>query len=307
MRGKPAGKKWNKGKAAKPLRPSLALGYLPCKGRLSRGQSPRRRLPIRGSRPSLRGLRGFLRGHYSTSSTQNPCKYTRGGCIGPIPVHPHRAAASAAGWGRVPVAPLRRTAPRQRSHTARSGAKARAGRLASARGCRPARPAQRCHPGAAAAPRPGPRCAAPRAKTSAPRPAKARGARRRAAGHLCRRNTATRRGRRPAPARRHTARPILRSAPAHGRAGAQSGPRQSTPAAARGIISAPAGRSRCQRPPRVGPKNGITLTSPHPVQNLPLVCPNRPPNRAGNGWDFKISVDFLKNRVKRITDPLAEL
>ena len=49
------------------------------------------------------------------------------------------------------------------------------------------------------------------------------------------------------------------------------------------------------------------LTSPHPVRNLPLVCPNRPPNRAGNGWDFKISVDFLKNRVKRITDTLAEL
>lgn len=45
VRGKPAGKKWNKGKAAKALRPSLALGCLPCKGRLSRGQSPRRRLP----------------------------------------------------------------------------------------------------------------------------------------------------------------------------------------------------------------------------------------------------------------------
>ena len=25
---------------------------------------------------------------------------------------------------------------------------------------------------------------------------------------------------------------------------------------------------------RVGPKNGIALTSPHPVRNLPLVCPN---------------------------------
>ena len=41
--------------------------------------------------------------------------------------------------------------------------------------------------------------------------------------------------------------------------------------------------------------------------NSGVSLPRRKRFCAGNGWDFKISVDFLKNRVKRITDPLAEL
>ena len=43
------------------------------------------------------------------------------------------------------------------------------------------------------------------------------------------------------------------------------------------------------------------------VANSGVSLPRRKRFCAGNGWDFKISVDFLKNCVKRITDPLAEL
>ena len=48
--------------AAKPLRPSLTLGHLPCKGRLVARAKPARKAPHEvGSWPSLRGLRGFCR------------------------------------------------------------------------------------------------------------------------------------------------------------------------------------------------------------------------------------------------------
>ena len=67
----------------------------------------------------------------------------------------------------------------------------------------------------------------------------------------------------------------------------------------------PAGRrSRQRRACRAENRHEHSLTF---CANSGVSLPRRKRFCAGNGWDFKISVDFLKNRVKRITDPLAEL
>ena len=67
----------------------------------------------------------------------------------------------------------------------------------------------------------------------------------------------------------------------------------------------PAGRrSRQRRACRAENRHEHSLTF---CANSGVSLPRRKRFCAGNGWDFKISVDFLKNCVKRITDPLAEL
>ena len=229
VRGKPAGKKWNKGKLQSPSDHRGAR--LPPLEGLSRGQSPRRRLPIRGLAEPERP-EGALRGHYSTSSTQNPCKYTRGGCIGPIPEHPHRAAASAAGWGRVPAAPLRRTAPRSGGYI-RPAAVQSAGRSPGIRaGLPPCKASTALSPWGSSRTTARPSLRSTPAQKRQHRALQKRGARRRQQG-ICAAEIqppGAVGGQLP---RGGTAHPILRSAPAHGRVGAQSGPRQSTPAAAR--------------------------------------------------------------------------
>ena len=63
-------------------------------------------------------------------------------------------------------------------------------------------------------------------------------------------------------------------------------------------------RSRQRRACRAENRHEHSLTF---CANSGVSLPRRKRFCAGNGWDFKISVDFLKNCVKRITDPLAEL
>ena len=202
----------------------------PWRGAFTRAKS-RRRLPIRGW-PSLQRPEGLLRGHYSTSSTQTPAN-TPGRAVSvqyqSIRIGRRRQRQGGESASRTAAAyraPAAVTYGPQRCKSAGRSPGIRAG-------CRPARPAQRCHPGAAAALTARPLAAQhPAQKTSAPCPCKARGTAA-GSGHLCRRNTATRR----------VGGQLMRGGTQRiqfcvqlqrmGGWGAQSGPRQSTPAAAR--------------------------------------------------------------------------